>query len=261
MSILKPERYTPEKLSKLEEYVRTYAERGQPVEYEILVDGFKAVRRTSDPDMFTMFESFVGPNTRNMEVLLYIGNSNSNDKQTFTFKDDPEEALSGLEIQNRINDGIKKARRDWDFEHLEKENQEQKEYIGELEKEVDKLEKEIIEYKAKQSPLSGMIGELGASLVESLVKRNPKLLQSLPGGKALSGFMEDEDSKEDEQNDAKVSYKQAASDEESIQALKFVGFMKKSFPGQSFDKLMQIIDKLAADTSKVDTVLELLNDK
>jgi hypothetical protein len=263
MPILGKEKYSPEKIEKLAEYVRMYSEKAQPVEYEILVDGFKAVRRTEDPEMFYMFENFVSAGTKSVEVLFYIRNSNNNDKYIFTFKEDPSETLSGLEVENKIQENVGKAKKEWEYEQIKKENIEHKEYIEELEEEVEKLEKEVIEIKAKQSPLNGVLGDLGASFVESLVKRNPKLLNSIPGGHALAGMMDEGNGgKIQEEPEVEVSFKpKSASNEETTHALKFVGFIKKAFPEDKFDKVMQIIDRLAEDTEKVDTVLELLNGK
>jgi hypothetical protein len=73
--------------------------KGQPIDYEILVDGFKAVRRTSDPDMFTMFENFVTADTRSIEILLFTGSSNNNEKRIFYFGEDQKEGLSGVDVK------------------------------------------------------------------------------------------------------------------------------------------------------------------
>jgi hypothetical protein len=61
-----------------------------PLITKSLVDGFKAVRRTSDPDMFTMFENFVTADTRSIEILLFTGSSNNNEKRIFYFGEQPE---------------------------------------------------------------------------------------------------------------------------------------------------------------------------
>src|ERR1043165_7399868 len=99
MGIIGKQKYAQEKVDKLYDYLNTYHEKGMPIDYEVLVDGFKAVRRTNDPAMFYMFESFVNSDCRSIEILFYTGTSNNNDKHIFTFGDEAKEqqGLSGIE--------------------------------------------------------------------------------------------------------------------------------------------------------------------
>ena len=79
------ERYKQAKNEKLIQYLRLYSEKGQPDEYEVLIDNFKAVRRTNDPENFLMFRNFVSEDTRAIQVLLFSGSSNNNQKRIFYF--------------------------------------------------------------------------------------------------------------------------------------------------------------------------------
>src|SRR6476661_6539955 len=112
MPLPNKEKYEQRKIDNLIQYLRLYHQKGQPIDYEVLVDGFKAVRRTSDPDMFSMFENFVTADTNSIEILLYQGTSNNNEKRIFYFGDLPkekskEEGLSGLEVLNIVNEQVK----------------------------------------------------------------------------------------------------------------------------------------------------------
>jgi hypothetical protein len=277
MGIIGKQKYTQEEVDKLYDYLKTYHEKGMPIDYEILIDGFKAVRRTNDPEMFYMFENFVNSDSRAIEVLFYTGSSNNNDKHIFTFGEEPKEqqGLSGIEIDNRIKEGIEQEKRNWEFDSLKKENKELKETILELEDEIDQLEEEKATLTQGQSPLKGLLGELGSSFVEGFIRRNPKIIAKLPGGEALSGLIE-EDNREKEQaqappaGDTEVSFTPKQSTpvsetntesqftEEDRQAITFVTQLKDAFNKEEFEQLMEIIQIMAANKESIKEVNEYL---
>ncbi|MDB5274472.1 MAG: hypothetical protein JWO58_2839 [Chitinophagaceae bacterium] len=270
MAIIAKQKYTQEKIDKLHEYLKLYKEKDMPIDYEILVDGFKAVRRTSDPEMFNMFESFVTPDSKAVEVLFYTGTSNNNDKHIFTFDDEPkDQGLSGIEIDNRIQEGIEREKRNWEFDSLKKKVKDQKEEIDELEKEIERLEKERDDQQSKESPLKGILGEVGSTLVETLIRRNPRLIAKIPGGEALAGLIE-EDNREKEQEEitpeAEVSFKSKSAtsseklSEEHQYAITFVGQLKSTFTKSEFDKVLEILEQFASNKQTIEeTLTNLIN--
>jgi len=270
MAIIAKQKYTQEKADKLQDYLKLYHEKGMAVDYEILVDGFKAVRRTNDPEMFTMFESFITPDSKSVEILFYTGTSNNNDKHILTFQDEvKEQGLSGIEIDNRIQEAIEREKRNWEFESLRKENKDLKDEIEELESEIEKLEKEKDEITSNQSPLKGVLGEIGSSFVEGFIRRNPKLIAKLPGGETLAGLIE-EDNKERSLEEAtteetEVSFKpksesnSPASSEEERNAIVFVNQLKSSFTKDEFDQVLQILQHLSDHKEMIQKLLDNLN--
>lgn len=279
MGIIGKQKYAQEKVDKLYDYLNTYFEKGMPIDYEVLVDGFKAVRRTNDPKMFYMFESFVNSDSRSIEVLFYTGTSNNNDKHIFTFSDEPKEqqGLSGIEVDQRIQEGIEREKRNWEFESLKKENKELRETIEELEEEIDQLEEEKEVLTKNQSPMKSLLGEVGSSFVESMIRRNPKIVAKLPGGEALAGLIE-EDNREKEIEahntvDAEVSFtpKQEAPapetksefylSEEDQQAITFVNQLKNTFEKEEFEELMEIIQIMAQNKESIKEVNEYLKNQ
>lgn len=270
MAIIAKQKYTQEKADKLLDYLKLYHEKGMPIDYEILVDGFKAVRRTNDPEMFTMFESFVTPDSKAVEILFYTGTSNNNDKHIFTFQDEPkEQGLSGIEIDNRIQEGIDREKRNWEFENLRRENKELKEEIEELEEEIEKLEKEKEEITSNQSPLKGVLGEIGSSFVEGFIRRNPKIIAKLPGGETLAGLIEEDNKErsleEGTAEETEVSFKPkseaitATSSEEDRNAISFVNQLKSSFTKNEFDQVLQVLQHLSDHKDAIEKVLNDLN--
>lgn len=278
MALKGREKYSAEKIEKLNEYLKRYHQLGQPIDYEILVDGFRAVRRTNDPEVFYQFDTFVNADTQNIEIVFYQGNSNNNERFLFLLTDSPvqrntqdEQSLSGIEIQSRILDGINKERERWEMDRvleekkqLEKDHAEFEAWIEELEEEKKNLEEEISMLKAGQNPLNSLLGELGSSFVTSMLKKNPGILKALPGGETLSGFInnvEDENTAtSQEESTVKVKPKDTpeSPDNESIQ---FIKELHQVFSEEEFIKVMQVLDSLATDKSSIDIVLQLLKSK
>jgi FtsZ-binding cell division protein ZapB len=266
MALISKQKYDPAQAQKLADLVRLYRDREQPFDYEIIVDGLKVVRRTSDPEMFFIFENFVTADTKNVEVIFYNGNSNVNEKRMFTFIDDePEKGLSGVEVEARIEE---KVRKEMEYDQLKRDNKDLNNKVEELKKEVEDLERVNEELVNSQSPLKGFLGEIGSSFVESFIRRNPNVIKGLPGGEALAGLIEtDNKRKENEEQapDSEVNFK-AKSESNSLtedekNAITFVNQLKTQFHREEFDKVLLILQTLADDKSKIDLILNHVNIK
>ncbi len=261
MGLQANEKYNQGKVDKLADYLRLYHEKGRPIDYEILIDGFRAVRRTNDPDMFSMFEEFITADTRSVEILFYTGTSNNNDKHIFFFGDHAKEGLSGVDIDSRVEEQFQKRIKASELDDLRKENEELESQVDELEKEVAQLEKEKLEMINSQSPLKGFLGEIGSSFVESFIRRNPNIVKSITGGEALSGLISNENKAPAENNsEGEVSFQAKTSQpsvtEDDKAAITFVNQLKSQFTRDDFDKIMVILQELSSNKSKIEAVLK-----
>jgi hypothetical protein len=267
MALPNKEKYEQKKIDNLIQYLRLYYDKAQPIDYEILVDGFKAVRRTNDPDMFTMFENFVTADTRSIEVLLFTGSSNNNEKRIFYFGDQPKEGLSGLDVKNIVDEEVQRKLREKEYETLKDDNKKLQQHIADLESEVEELEKRNAHLELKQSPLNNFLGDIGSSLVESFIKRNPKLMASFPGGEALAGLLQsgNEEQAGEQLSESEVSFKpkssSTTSSEEDQAAIQFVNQLKSQFTKDEFERVLHILQTLADDKSKIDLILNHVNIK
>lgn len=268
MALPNKEKYEQKKIDNLLQYLRLYNDKGQPIDYEILVDGFKAVRRTSDPDMFTMFENFVTADTRSIEVLLFTGSSNNNEKRIFYFGEAQKEGLSGVDVKNIVDEEVQRKLRDKEYDELKDENKKLQQHIADLESEVDELEKHNARLELKQSPLNSFLGDVGSSLVESFIKRNPKLMASFPGGEALAGLLQssNDESVEEQTPESEVSFKPKSSSSASLSedeqaAIQFVNQLKSQFSKEEFERVLHILQTLADDKSKIDLIMNHVNIK
>lgn len=265
MALMSKQSYDPAQVQKLADLVRLYREKGQPFDYEIMVDDLKVVRRTNDPEMFFLFENFVTADTRHVEVIFYNGSSNVNERRMFTFIDEPQEkGLSGTEIDSRIQEQVERQKKEWEYGLLRQENKELKEEVEELEKEVERLEKEKDEWVNSQSPFKGILGEVGSSFVESFLRRNPAIVKSLPGGEALSGLLDQQTKTTSVVDETEVTFKPSEkptlSDADQA-ALVFVAQLKEQFSQAEFDQVLLILQALADDKSKIMLVLKQVNTK
>lgn len=267
MAILSKQKYDPVKVSKLAEVLRLHHEKGNAMDYEIILDGLKVVRRTNSPELFSLFENFISADTRLLEVVFYPGTSNNNEKHLFTFHEEKEQGLSGVEIDNRIQEHVQKERKEWEFNLLKKENQDLKDEVEDLEKEVEKLEKEKETIISNQSPLKGVLGEFGSSFVESFVRRNPNIIKGLPGGETLAGLIENDNKQKEEtpQEDSAVSFQpksnQPSLSEDQQSAIAFVDQLKTQFAKEEFDQVLHILQAMSEEKTRIGSVINHLNIK
>jgi len=264
MALQVKERYEPRKIEVITEHLAFYYEKGQPIDYEVIVDGFKVVRRTNDPTMFSLFEKYIDSDTKSMEVLLYTGASNNNDKRIFYFGDVPKEGLNGLDIDSRIDEQVQRKLKEKEYDNLKQENDELRQEVRELEQDIEQLQKEKADLEAGQSPLKGVLGEIGSTMVESFIRRNPQIMRGIPGGDALAGLIESDNRRkefeEPPSEEAHVNFQPksetAALGAEEQAAITFVNQLKAQFTKSEFDKLLIILQALAEDKGQIEIVLK-----
>jgi FtsZ-binding cell division protein ZapB len=217
--------------------------------------------------MFTMFENFVTADTRSIEILLFTGSSNNNEKRIFYFGEQQKEGLSGMDVKSIVDEEVQRKLREKEFDELKYENKNLKQHIADLESEVDELEKQNARLEMKQSPLNSLLGDVGSSLVESFVKRNPKLMAAFPGGEALAGLLQTSNAEVNEEQtpESEVSFKPKVTtsaptpSEEDEAAVQFVNQLKSQFSKEEFECVLHILQMLADDKSKIELILNHVN--
>ena len=157
MAIVK-EKYTAQKINLLFQLLQSDHEDGRPREYDICVDDLKVVRRTTDPEKFFAHEDFINEETNYITITLYEGTSKRNTRYVYSMKD-KEEEKSGLSgIEQTVNDKINAQRKEWDFEQLQKENEDLKGELEEQNEYIEKLETMLEGEKSKKKYPSKIIG-------------------------------------------------------------------------------------------------------
>ena len=267
MAIVEREKYSPQKINKLRDYLQRNSEIGKPIEFEILVDGLKAVQRTADPEHFDLHEALIDGDTVNMEIIFYKGSSNHNERRLYSFKENSKDkgSLSGIEIEARVEEGLLKFKHDTEFELLKRENAELREEAGELEEKIENLENSLEEMEAKLSPLNKVIGQVGASFVESLIKNNPQLLSAIPGGQTLAGLIGSEEKlAEAPHTDNEVSFKTKegpdtpAISEQDKASVEFMNNIKSHFNQEQFNKIIEVLNAFVDNVQLIDEAVGFL---
>lgn len=289
MSKITTEKYDVVKLERLKHFLETNAEKGKPKFYEIFVDNLKAVDKTNDPACFDEYQMYQNEDTRMLKVLIYTSTENCprNDKFIFTVRDPhqekKQEELSGLEVENKITTAIEQERNRNHLQQLQKELEETKaeleeceEYKDQLEEKLNICEQEFEAYRKKRISLSEMnAGKLVGFATDYFVKNYPGLSSKVPFISSLSGFLTDEDAEQSlpsaNDNDHESATSQASfSKKENTQQtqqfdgatqskLDFFNQMEAAFSGNQLEKVIEIIQGLAADPQQIDTVHALIH--
>ena len=270
--------YDPAKVERLKHLLSSLQEKGKAKFYEIFVDNLKVVEKTDDATEFETYLDYLDNDTQEIKIVIYnTGNSPRNDQYTFELKPKEKEksiskqqssALSGLDIENRIDEKIQTERRKWDMELLRKENEELKLKIQDAEEFMDKLQQAYDEEKAKKQKLGGIdMGELASVALEGLIRRNTHFISKIPGGEALAGIIEADNQEKMKmltapQEEIAASFKKKEQapiinkeDEERLQVLRM---MEQHFSEEQLKEVWNILQKLSLDHTLIRPVLDLL---
>ena len=270
------ETYDQLKIDKLKLYLQTQADRNAARYYEIYVDNLKAVHKTSDIQEFDSYEDYMTEDTDRIRILVYSTNSQSprNDQYVYRMKKQNEEktvvqqqGLSGIEIENRMEEKLQTHRERWEHEALVKELEQTKQQLKESEEYAEKLVAELAVYRSKKMHWGNVnLGEFASVVVEGIVRRNPQMVAKLPGGEALAGIIEDDNRERASTTptpESEVSFKKKSDtpelSEEEKGYLNFMRGIAESFDDEEIIILTQVITKLEEDSTQLKPVAELLN--
>ena len=163
--------------------------------YQIKVDNTTVVERTDDPGRFWDFEGFINSRTQSVEIIVFSGNSNRNDKFIYTFGDyQPASikptpvsdippiqdiALNGPDLRDQVI-GEQKAKKKELKRKLKKKG---KKIRKKLEREIsEKQIREELENLKGKSALAGIVEQAGPGVLLGLLD---KAMVKFP---ALAGF-------------------------------------------------------------------------
>jgi len=228
--------YSSEKIGMLKQLLINNAESGNPIYYEIRVDGLKVVLRTNDPEQFDKYEDFIEPGTLSVTVVLYEGTSRNNTRHIFIMKDEPKadaKPLSGIEINKMVDAKVEEVKKQMKQEQVVKENKDLKEELGEAYEAIEKLKNKITDIQNKSGIDSINWGKFAGGMTDSIIRKNAHLLAKIPGGEGLAGvLMEDNEkqeqvSEEEEREEQEATFTKKKDEEQLSEADKDrLGFMR-----------------------------------
>jgi hypothetical protein len=258
------EKYHVVRLEKIKHYLESLAERENAKYYEIYVDNMKVVDKTNDPNQFDEYKMYVDENTQMLKILLYTGSENSprNDKFIFSFENkEDKNTLGEVEVQSKIAAAINSERERIKIEQLEDkvsvledELSDANEYIEKLETNFENLRNQKID-DSKQMKY----GLIASVAIEQILKRNPKVLGSIPLLGSLSGLLEDSQSQPNEKvektttSEINYSFKEVNKFETEVGKI-----LTEHFSENQMEVVLQILYRFAEDPSTLPTIYDLL---
>lgn len=277
MAIVK-EKYAAPKINLLYQLLQGDAEEGRPREYDIAVDDLKVVRRTTDPERFFAHEDFIREDTRSVTITLYEGTSKRNTRYIYYLRDgeaDDRGSLAGIE--QSVNEKMQRERQQWNYELLQKENEELKSDIEEQEKYIEELQVALNEERNKKASIKSNWGEVFSIALEGMVRRNTHLLGNIPMiGEGLAGAVELDNQRRESAvlsspqavGERAASFQKVSAEDKTgcaktkddEQTLEYFSNLRKVFTDEEMTKLLEIIGLLSCQKHNVDTVLDMLKE-
>lgn len=269
------EKYSQQKIDNLYHYLQSSKEQGEPEDYEIFVDAFKVVKRTSDLARFEIYANYIQPETKSITIVIYDGSSPRNTKHIFSIKEDNSNSLSGVDVDSRIEEKLRVEKEKWETELLKKENEKLKTDLSEAEAYIEQLEEDAEKAKDKKFRMGDVnVGEFASVVLEGFVRRNPQLLTKLPGGEALAGAIEQDNADREKAllekiPEAEVSFKKGGGSggsttgnlsEEDKSYLEFIKSLKDKFDSEQMTSVLLILDTLSKSPQDIDATIQFLSD-
>lgn len=280
MSIVK-EKYSSNRINMLHQILVNDHEQGYPRDFDIKVDELKVVQRTNDPERFFLHEEFVQPETDCITINIYDGSSRRCTKYQLYFGEVQNNGVTLSGIENTIQEKIGVERKNWEYDQLRKEKEEQskqlteaEEYIEQLEEKLSSVKAEFDEVKSKRVGMAEMnAGRLIGFATEYIVKNHPAITRKLPLLSGLSGLLT-EDSTENTlagtAQDLSATSETAVSftrkeepsinptDEITQAKLSFLSDLEAAFSTAQLKKVMAILQGLVEQPDQLDTIHDLL---
>lgn len=268
------EAYNPQKIEIIKRMLEKQSSKGSPLAYEIFVDNFKVVMKTTDMLEFDSYEDVMTNETKFIRINVYNSPSEtiSHTKYVFEVEEKKPEVNRSLgevtDINTKIKESIAVERERWDRDQLIKELDRTKLELQEAEEYIDELSGQLEKAKLKPNHFGKLdLGSLAGSAIEGVMRRNPQWLTKVPGLEGLAGVIVDENTNgkridsPTEETEVTLSKKTDApslTDEEKSY-LEFGKQVAENFEDEEITLLAKIINQLGKDTSQLKTVAELLN--
>lgn len=275
--------YSPVEIDRLYYRLENQAKAGQPLFFEIRVDGQACVPVTCELQRFEELDRFISEDTRKITIIIYPF-SHRRHKEFHRFHIGEASPTLGT-VQQEITPEINRIEIEQSvLERMEKQRLQER--IGELEKQLSEAEAYAMDLQARCEELTVKpnhigkldLGALLGSVLTNVAVNYPKVLEDVPvlNGVAQSIRKSDAEQKGQQQsptgessfrmknqsNAEKESETQTMSEEDkehhkAIQRL--ADFISAHFDQSEKSLLSLIIIALGEDTSKLTTVADLLD--
>jgi hypothetical protein len=256
--------YDENKIEKIKTMLELFANRNQPHPYEIFVDKFKVVSKTTDIDSFDDYINYVDKDTEEVKIKIYdTAHSPRNDQHTFKVERQHHKqaaGLSGIEQVEQIV-GVKLAEKDREYEarrnaELLEAIQEQ---LDDAEEYIEALEEKLNIAKSDRYKIKGIdLVEFASVLLGKFAEKNPAVLQGL----GLGGIINTPKPELPDAPPVAASFQSknepAPADAREKQYLDTLRQLDSHFNEQQMVGVIGILNHLMQYPEKIDTVTALL---
>ena len=258
------EKFSQHKVDLIKRYLQREIEKGRPKEFEIIVDDFKVVSRTSDLEEFEDYEQEISQDSRNLTIVVYgNANANRNTRYSFTLQGEPVAAkaspANGLgEIDQVIAQKLAEKDKEHQFTQLKEKLSSTQQQLTEAEEYAEGLQKRIRDMEEKRYTNAVSLGEVASVVLKTLVKEHAA---RIPGGQALAGLLGADVAEETPPAtpaaNATVSFEPQAPaiDEQTQNRISLIEQMQARFNEQQMIAVFSILDALVAQPDKIEAVL------
>jgi len=269
------EPYQPQKIEIIRRMLEKQAEKQQPMAYEIFVDNFKVVMKTTDLSEFDSYEDIMNNDTKFIRINIYnsLNESVSSTKYVFEVNDEKktttQRGLEGIpDIDTKIKESVGAERERWDKEQLVKELNRTKMELHDAEEYIDQLIEKLNLSKSKSNYFGKIdLGLLAGAALEGILRKNPQWLTKVPGLEGLAGTIAQENQTGTRQltpaaEESEASFSKQSEPELSEEEKGHIQLGKQlaeHFNKEELALLQSIINKFSDDTSQLKTVAELLS--
>jgi hypothetical protein len=273
MGIRPAEKYDAQRIEMLRNMLAAFAQNGTPYYYEIHVDGLPLVPKTNNIENFDNYQQYVNDTTKKIQFIIYSDNPNDKNKDwhVFTLKPDTE-SLNGIaDTEKILDEKLKLAGERMESKKVQEKLEDTQKQLQDAEDYIGILEERLEIQKVKPNHFGNLdLGKFTGALIETIVRRNPKLLATVPGLEGIAEAYSSDDTKsiesEKKEGEAVFTKKDGINaksnlTEEEQGYLEFGKQVAENFEDDEITLLAKIVEALGKDTSQLKLVAELLNVK
>lgn len=277
--------FEQQKVDNLKNHLVSMAQKQKAKFYEIYVDSLKAVPKTDEPSEFDGYEDYLTPESNQIKIVIYSGNSPRNDQYVFALKGKTREdailqTLEGLPVKSFSRNSLhdlkvqmeKKSAEAQQILRLKDEIAQLNEEIEDKDEYIEDLEEAVKIAKANGNKIGGInVSDVISAALEGMLRRNTHLLAEITGVQGLAGIIERDNARlgtaPQKNPDTQVSFKSVDSEEKAElpehekQFIAFLYQLQQCFTEQEFTQAINILEAMSKNTSLIPPVLEVINKK
>jgi hypothetical protein len=271
MSRIDSKPYNEAQIQNIRRMLDNADKNGQPLFFEFKVDCMVFIAHANRLSDFDTYKDFIYHGAEDIEFSIFSSNPNDKNRKSFNYylKEQKQE-LNGLDVKAQVEEQMERYKTQMLLEQLQKQIQEKDNTILQQDEWISEIQTKLKELQANPNHFGKIdLPKFFGSMLEGFVKRNPKVLNKVPGLEGIAEALTETDSKvAPPQQDRKVSFEVSEegnqNPELSEDDLFFVALgnrLTKALTQNQLDVLIEVNEAFVLEPNKLQTVAELLEIK